>query len=206
MKKLHVLTVVCLASLMMAGCSQKDGLELNDQNQLKSASIAVSNQKDFEIVPNEVIIKFKDGVSTEAQNAALVKINGKVKEKIHTNAMKNSGDKQGILLVSTPLQAYDATAKAKGLTEVLYAEPNFVYHHDAVSNDTYYTNGSLWGMYGDATTPANQYGSQAGEAWAAGHTGYVLYILASLTKATCTPMKTLPPMPEQIRARLQEMA
>jgi subtilisin family serine protease len=30
---------------------------------------------------------------------------------------------------------------------------------------------SLWGMYGDGTTPANQYGSQAGEAWAAGHTG-----------------------------------
>jgi subtilisin family serine protease len=26
-------------------------------------------------------------------------------------------------------------------------------------------------MYGDGTTPANQYGSQAGEAWAAGHTG-----------------------------------
>ena len=26
-------------------------------------------------------------------------------------------------------------------------------------------------MYGDATTPANQYGSQAGEAWAAGNTG-----------------------------------
>ena len=26
-------------------------------------------------------------------------------------------------------------------------------------------------MYGDATTPANQYGCQAGEAWALGHTG-----------------------------------
>jgi subtilisin family serine protease len=26
-------------------------------------------------------------------------------------------------------------------------------------------------MYGDGTSPANQYGSQAGEAWAAGHTG-----------------------------------
>jgi subtilisin family serine protease len=26
-------------------------------------------------------------------------------------------------------------------------------------------------MYGDATSPPNQYGSQAGEAWAAGHTG-----------------------------------
>jgi len=171
MKKLHLFAAVFLAGLIIAGCSKKDALEFNDQDQLKSASIAVDSQKDFEIVPNELIIKFKDDVSAEAQAAALVKINGKVKEKIHTNAMKEKGDKQGVLLVSTPIQAYDAIAKAKGLTEVLYAEPNFVYHHDAVSNDTYFTNGSLWGMYGDATTPANQYGSQAGEAWAAGHTG-----------------------------------
>ena len=42
---------------------------------------------------------------------------------------------------------------------------------DAVSNDTGYANGSLWGMYGDKTTIANPYGSQAGEAWAAGFTG-----------------------------------
>jgi subtilisin family serine protease len=54
---------------------------------------------------------------------------------------------------------------------VKYAEPNWRYRTDATSNDPYYTNGSLWGMYGDATSPANQYGSQAGEAWAAGATG-----------------------------------
>ena len=54
----------------------------------------------------------------------------------------------------------------KGVAEVEYAEPNFIYTHDATSNDSYYTAGSLWGMYGDASTPANQYGSQAAEAWA----------------------------------------
>ena len=53
---------------------------------------------------------------------------------------------------------------------VEYAEPNWIYQHADASNDTYYTNGSLWGMYGDATIPANQYGTQAGEAWAAGNT------------------------------------
>ena len=42
---------------------------------------------------------------------------------------------------------------------------------DAVSNDTGYNNGSLWGMYGDRTSIVDQYGSQAGEAWAAGFTG-----------------------------------
>lgn len=54
---------------------------------------------------------------------------------------------------------------------VRYAEPDYVVADVSTSNDTYYTNGSLWGMYGDATSPTNQYGSQAGEAWAAGATG-----------------------------------
>lgn len=164
MKKLNVLTAVFLVGLMFTGCSKKDALEFNDQDQLKSASIVAGTQKDFEIVPNELIIKFKDDVSDEAQADALVKINGKVKEKIHTNAMKEKGDKQGVLLVSTPIQAYDAIAKAKGLAEVLYAEPNFVYHHDVVSNDPYFTNNSLWGMNGS-------FGSQASVAWANNHTG-----------------------------------
>jgi subtilisin family serine protease len=54
---------------------------------------------------------------------------------------------------------------------VRFAEPNWIYTHQATSSDPYYTGGLLWGMYGDATSPANQYGSQAGEAWAANHTG-----------------------------------
>lgn len=41
----------------------------------------------------------------------------------------------------------------------------------AVPNDARYTDGSLWGMYGDASSPANEFGSQAAEAWAQGHTG-----------------------------------
>ncbi|WP_372619883.1 S8 family peptidase [Falsiroseomonas sp.] len=40
-----------------------------------------------------------------------------------------------------------------------------------IANDTSYTNGSLWGMYGDSTEVVNQFGSQAGEAWSAGVTG-----------------------------------
>jgi subtilisin family serine protease len=116
------------------------------------------------MVPNELIIKFKEGTSNQAQETALLKINGKVKENIHTQAMKNRGDKQGIVLVSTPLQALDAIAKAKGISEILYAEPNYIYQHDAVSADPYFTNGSLWGMNGT-------YGCNAATAWAAGHTG-----------------------------------
>src|SRR4051794_14822952 len=52
-----------------------------------------------------------------------------------------------------------------------YVEPNWVYTTQSVSNDPYYTNGSLWGMEGDTTSPANTYGSKAGAAWAQGATG-----------------------------------
>jgi subtilisin family serine protease len=63
-----------------------------------------------------------------------------------------------------------AVSRAHADIAVDFAEPNWIYTHQAVSNDTHYTNGNLWGMYGDATTPANQWGSQAGEAWANNHT------------------------------------
>ncbi len=44
-------------------------------------------------------------------------------------------------------------------------------------NDARYTNGSLWGMYGDASSPANEFGSQAAEAWAQGHTGSMANVI-----------------------------
>jgi subtilisin family serine protease len=48
---------------------------------------------------------------------------------------------------------------------VEFAEPNWTYFHTANTNDPYYTNGTLWGMYGDGTSnPKNTFGSQAGDA------------------------------------------
>ncbi len=49
------------------------------------------------------------------------------------------------------------------------APPDFTL--TATSDDPAFTGGRLWGMYGDASTPTNLYGSQAAEAWATGATG-----------------------------------
>lgn len=132
-------------------------------------SSARTNAQDYE--PNEVLIKFKSGVSDEKQAEILGRIGGKVKEKILTKLMEKFGDNDGITLVQMPMNALEAIARVKGLSEIEYAEPNYIYTHDAVSNDTYFTNGSLWGMYGAATSPANQFGSNAATAWANGKTG-----------------------------------
>ncbi|WP_026461563.1 S8 family peptidase [Adhaeribacter aquaticus] len=135
----------------------------------QTADAAGEAGKDY--VANEVLVKFKAGVSENAKNNVLARISGRVNEKILTKAMERIGDKEGVLVLKTPLAALEAIAKVKGAEEVEFAEPNYIYNHSTASTDTYFTNSSLWGMYGDASSPANQFGSQAAEAWANGNTG-----------------------------------
>lgn len=172
--KRHQIALGALCLAIFVSCTKdirQDEDKLQDPSSASSRSAEVSeNAGGAAHVPNEVLVKFKPGTSEESKSQAFAKISAKVTERILTKAMKHFGDNEGIYLLNTPLQALEAISRVKGI-EIEYAEPNYIYTHDAVSNDGYYTNGSLWGMYGDGTSPANQYGSQAGEAWAAGHTG-----------------------------------
>ena len=163
--KLNKLLFPVLATGMLLSVScEKDNFSTGQEE-------AVVTEDQLSFVPNEVLVKFKDGkAGTKAQSNALSLIQGVVVETIQTSAMK-SANRDEVLLVSSKLGTLDAIAQLKGLAEVEYAEPNFIYNHNATSNDPSYTNGTLWGMYGDASSPSNQYGSQAGEAWAAGNTG-----------------------------------
>jgi subtilisin family serine protease len=116
----------------------------------------------------ELIIKFRDGVSAADQETVRRGIGAQ-----KTDVVRPGGAGKGEMsLMRMPMIA-DMASTIRVLSmnpAVEYAEPNWIYNHTAVSNDTLYANGSLWGMYGDASSPANQYGSQAAEAWAAGHT------------------------------------
>lgn len=161
MKKINYLLLVFFASILVVGCSQKEQLQVQDESvTLKSASV----KADYEFVPNEILIKFKEGTEASKKEAVYAKLSGKVKEKILTRLMEKLGDKNGIDLVSIPGTVDDAIAKAKANPEVEYAEPNYIYHHDATSNDPYFTGGKLWGMAGG-------YGIQASTAWANNKTG-----------------------------------
>ncbi len=172
MKKLHLaLGMFSLALLFSCTKDIQETPTTNDEVSSAANSNAISeNAGRGAHEPNELLVKFKAGTSENAKSAAFARINGEVKERILTNAMKHFGDNEGVYLVRSSFQALEAISRAKGI-EIEFAEPNYIYTHDAASNDTYYTNGSLWGMYGDASSPANQYGSQAAEAWAAGKTG-----------------------------------
>ncbi|QSX77346.1 S8 family peptidase [Agrilutibacter solisilvae] len=114
---------------------------------------------------SELLVKFRDG-STAAQQLAVRQ--GLGAQKIQT-VRGGKGELALLRLPAGKSLAASVSALASN-PAVEYAEPNWIYQHNATSNDTYFTNGALWGMYGDASSPANQYGSQASEAWAAGHT------------------------------------
>jgi subtilisin family serine protease len=121
-----------------------------------------------EHVPGQLIVKFRDG-TTAAQQDTLRRGMGAQKASVVRRGGQGRGE---IALLDLPAGSSlaDAVRVMSANPAVEYAEPNWLYHHSATSNDTYYTNGSLWGMYGDGSSPANQYGSQAAEAWAAGRT------------------------------------
>jgi subtilisin family serine protease len=163
-----VLVSTTFATLFIASCSKSVDTAVTGET-VSSEAVANEN-KDELYVPNELLVKFKQGTSQTTKNKLLANIKATVAEKIHTKMMQRLNDKEGVLLVHTPLAVLEAKNKIKG-AEIEFAEPNFIYQHDAVSNDTYYSNGSLWGVLGDGLTPANQFGSQANEAWSRNNIG-----------------------------------
>jgi subtilisin family serine protease len=124
-----------------------------------------------EHMPDEVLVQYRSGTTRAERSATRGRIGGMHLEMVAKQDRR--GDGGGDLeLVRVPpgVGLADALASLAAQPSVEFAEPNWIYHHNAASNDTYYTNGSLWGMYGSGTSPANQYGSQSAKAWAAGHT------------------------------------
>lgn len=155
------------AALIFSAC--KKNLDQQSAVSASSQSDAIAPNANYK--PNEILVKFKANIPDNQKNSVLANVQGKISKYILSEAMKRYGDKQGLYVVHIPGNVEDAVKKLKGLAELVYAEPNFIYKHCAVSNDPYFTSGQLWGMYGDQSTPKNQYGSQAAEAWAKGHVG-----------------------------------
>ena len=118
-------------------------------------------------VAGQLIVQFRDGATASDKTRAMGRVGGQKEKSLVTgrNRIDFGGDVD-LINVSSANGLTDAIARLKADASVEFAEPNWIVQHAVTSNDTYYTNGSLWGMYGDTSTPANQYGSQAGEAWA----------------------------------------
>ena len=123
-----------------------------------------------DFIQNEVLVQFEPDTTPEMR-AEIRPVGAVLAETIHTAMMERTGagviEKITLAADMTVEQAVQYFSTQDG---VLAAEPNYVYDIAAISNDTYYTNGSLWGMYGsDAAltpgVPSNTFGSQAERAW-----------------------------------------
>lgn len=167
----QVFPVLMFALFALVGCQESEQAVEYSSEGTATFEKAAAFGGGIQYVPGEVLVKFSGDVEVAQRASALQSVRGEIVEAIHTHAMETAGEKGNLVLVKTPLSVEAAISALRSSVNVEYAEPNYIYTHFATSNDTYYTNGSLWGMYGDATSPANQYGSQAGEAWATGNTG-----------------------------------
>jgi subtilisin family serine protease len=150
-------------------------------------SAAQAPDADPVFAPGELLVQFRAGASDAARQDALVRVAGRVRHPIRVapqpaggapaagavRALGNAAAPRGaeLDLVATGRPVLEAAQALAHHPAVAFAEPNWLYTHQDAANDPYYTNGSLWGMFGSTTVPTDQYGSQAGAAWNAGHLG-----------------------------------
>jgi subtilisin family serine protease len=113
-----------------------------------------------------VIVGFEPGASKGDRGKAAVSVGA-----TEVRAISPLARETVVMTLLPGLTVGKAIEKLEKQAGVKYAEPNFLVQATEVSNDPHYTNGNLWGMYGDATSPANLFGSGAGEAWATGAVG-----------------------------------
>jgi subtilisin family serine protease len=162
--------IAIAASLVVVSCTEPE-VENSSLSTSQTTNATARVNAEVEYVEGELLIQFTEGVSEAVKQKALDKVKGQSIEKILTKAMQKAGRKEGVSLVKVNKKVMEAIADLQGTEGIAFAEPNFVYYHTAIPTDPYFTNGSLWGVYGAGTSPANPYGSNAAAAWAAGKTG-----------------------------------
>ena len=145
-----------LATTLVAACAPDQDFLSPNAALTPSTADVVGTAPTY--VPGEVLVKFRTDAAATTRGRALTAAKASVGERILTAAMRRTGDAEGVTVLRTGLGVPDAIRVMLASGTVEYAEPNWVYSHQATSNDPYVTNASLWGMTGT-------FGSQASVAW-----------------------------------------
>ncbi|GGK28415.1 hypothetical protein GCM10008955_22770 [Deinococcus malanensis] len=152
-------------SVLLAACGQTPSAQ-GPGMEAPIAQVPETVASGPEFVEGEVLVQLRSGLSAQTVTA----LSGLGVQSQETLAVTDGAPLLRARITDGRSEGAKITQlQASGL--VRFAEPNWIYQHQATSNDPYYTDGTLWGMYGNATSPANGFGSQAGEAWAANHIG-----------------------------------
>jgi subtilisin family serine protease len=168
LRQLALKSVLLVVLAVFAGFINLPGGRLQAQ---PLAHIAVDDQPGSPVyVAGEVLVQFKPSASDNDLIDSIKRGALSIRKHLVTPVMRARGH-PGITRTATRLSVMEAIRRLENHPAVEFAEPNWVYTHQEVSNDPFYLDGSLWGMYGDLTTPANPFGSQAAEAWNLGYIG-----------------------------------
>ena len=154
--------------------SLSQGFEQLELRRLMAADLSWSTRPIVgEYIPNEILVQYQPNVSASQRGVARAATSGAVAEQIFTKAMQSSGlGQMERITLGSGVSVAQAIAALANNPLVVYAEPNYLYKPAVVSNDTYYSNGSLWGMYGDdipstvgPSGTTNTFGIHAEKAW-----------------------------------------
>lgn len=104
-----------------------------------------------QFVPGQLLIKYRTSTKgSRLSQDILEMIQANVVEEINTSAMEFANARKGgtsgdLLLVESKMGTREAIERLRVMPEIEYAEPNWIYPHQATSNDPYFTGGLLWG-------------------------------------------------------------
>ncbi|RXK46553.1 S8 family peptidase [Aquirufa rosea] len=160
------LTIALLAVLIYSCQMQSEELLLSPNPNNGNASSLSNFSNTTQGNSDEILIKFKSGVSESGKLTAIKAISGIIKEQILTQEMKDSGD-EGFYVVKTNLKALEAINRAAGNSLIEVVELNETYTHQQTSttpDDYFYGTGQLWGLNGS-------FGTNANVAWSKNNTG-----------------------------------
>jgi subtilisin family serine protease len=160
-----------LAIAVMAALAAVAGApEAAAQGRSPQALASLMNNS-YSHVPGEMLVQFRRGASEADKERAFGRVAALHVEDVVRGTERFDGGGDLELVRLPPGLALAAAIRGIEVDPAVgFAEPNWIYRHTVTSNDPYYTNGSLWGMYGDAFAPSNAFGSQAAEAWKKGVT------------------------------------
>jgi subtilisin family serine protease len=154
MKKFSARTLIALAAAAAMGSAVASPTHVDADLQ----------RSDLHYVASEVLVQFRAGHAIAAREAVLNALGAQSVQKLRAAA---EGELHRVRLPQG-LSVPDAVRHLRAQGAVRFVEPNWIYTHQAGPNDPYYQDGSLWGVYGDASPgQQNPYGSQAAESWAA---------------------------------------
>ncbi|MFN5104457.1 MAG: S8 family serine peptidase, partial [Planctomycetota bacterium] len=138
-------------------------------------NLEVRNLLAADFMPGELVIQYDPQMAP-----ALMAMNQNHRAEILQEIDPVGHDAAHIARIRIPagLDVMSMAQEYQKLPGVLTAEPNYILKKAAVSNDTSYVNGQLWGMYSDDSPTGyggggttNTFGSGAEEAWGNNYTG-----------------------------------